>query len=72
MENKKIGILTFSYSSNPGSVLQAYSLQQNISKKDGLEAHIINYSKTNAGKPIIGKTVFTPPRCQNMEAKSNN
>ncbi|MBR5542774.1 MAG: polysaccharide pyruvyl transferase family protein [Oscillospiraceae bacterium] len=61
MREKKIGILTFSYSSNPGSVLQAYSLQQNISKKEGLKAHIINYQKTSAGKPVIGKTVFFGP-----------
>jgi len=58
---KKIGMLTFSYSSNPGSVLQAYSLQENIEKLGDYEARIINYQKTSAGKPVIGKTVFTPP-----------
>ena len=59
--NKKVGILTFSYSSNPGSVLQAYSLQKNISEIAGCDAEIVNYQKTRAGKPVIGKTVFMPP-----------
>jgi len=65
---KKVGILTFSYSSNPGSVLQAFSLQQNISKMDSVEAQIINYQKTKAGKPVIGKTVFEPP-CSKWKLK---
>lgn len=58
---KNIGILTFSYSSNPGSVLQAYVLQQTISSFECYHAKIINYQKTSAGKPIIGKTVFCKP-----------
>jgi len=60
---KKIGILTFSYSSNPGSILQAYALQQQLSTivGDRGEIQIVNYQKTRAGKPIIGKTVFTAP-----------
>ena len=60
---KKIGILTFSYSSNPGSILQAYALQQQLSTivGDRGEVQIVNYQKTRAGKPIIGKTVFTAP-----------
>ncbi len=59
--NKKIGILTFSYSTNPGSVLQAYALQKTISDMDGFSASMINYSKTFNGKPIYGKTVFCKP-----------
>ncbi len=62
MDNsKKVGILTFSYSSNPGSVLQAYVLQETISNFENYDATIINYQKTSAGKPIIGKTVFYKP-----------
>lgn len=59
--DKKVGILTFSYSSNPGSVLQAYALQKKISEINGCTASIINYQKTHAGKPILGKTVFYKP-----------
>lgn len=55
---KKVGILTFSYSSNPGSVLQAYALQETISGFSGFDASIINYQKTGADKPKIGKNVF--------------
>ncbi len=58
---KKVGILTFSYSSNPGSVLQAYALQNTISSISGFDASIINYTKTRAGKPVFGKTVFFGP-----------
>ncbi len=58
MSTKKIGILTFSYSSNPGSVLQAYALQQSISSFDGCTASIVNYQKTSADKPIIGQNIF--------------
>lgn len=58
---KKVGILTFSYSSNPGSVLQAYVLQETISHFENYYATIINYQKTSAGKPVIGKTVFYKP-----------
>ena len=41
--------------------MQAYVLQQTISGFDGYNATIINYQKTHAGKPIIGKTVFCKP-----------
>ncbi len=58
---QKIGLLTFSYSSNPGSVLQAYALQQTLCQKMSCDVHIINYQKQQAGKPIIGKTVFMMP-----------
>ena len=58
---KKIGLLTFSYSSNPGSVLQAYALQKTLCEKLSCDVHIINYQKQQAGKPIIGKTVFMMP-----------
>lgn len=58
---KKVGILTYSFSSNPGSVLQAYSLQQNIENLADCEATLINFQKTQAGKPIVGKTVFYKP-----------
>lgn len=58
---KKIGILTFSYSSNGGSVMQAYALQKTISSIDGYEASIINYTKNHYCKPIIGYNVFTKP-----------
>ena len=58
---KRIGLLTFSYSSNPGSVLQAYALQQTLSEKLSCDVHIINYQKQQAGKPIIGQTVFMRP-----------
>lgn len=64
MENKakkQAGILTFSYSSNPGSVLQAYALQQTISEMDAMECSIINYQKTAADKPIVGRNVFCGP-----------
>ena len=60
-QKKKVGILTFSYSSNGGSVMQAYALQKTISSFDGYDASIINYSKTRYGKPILGKTIFTKP-----------
>lgn len=56
-EKKKIGMLTFSYSSNPGSVLQTYALQDTIFDM-GYNASIVNYQKIQAGKPIIGETVF--------------
>lgn len=58
-KTKRVGILTFSYSSNYGSVLQAYALKSIISSFESCEAHIINYSKTNYGRPVIGKDVFT-------------
>jgi len=61
MSGKKVGILTFSYSSNPGSVLQAYALQKTLSERFDCDAHIINYHKLEAGKPIIGETVFCKP-----------
>lgn len=57
-ENKKVGILTFSYSSNPGSVLQAYALQQTISRIGNCRASIVNYQKTQADKPIFGSNIF--------------
>ena len=57
-EQKKVGILTFSYSSNPGSVLQAYALQETISEEAGYTASIVNYQKTGADKPIVGRNVF--------------
>lgn len=56
---KKVGILTFSYSSNGGSVMQTYALQKTISSIEGYEASVIHYTKTYAGKPILGKNVFT-------------
>ncbi len=58
---KKVGILTFSYSCNGGSVLQAWALQKTISSFEGYEASIINYTKTRYGKPLVGKDVFTKP-----------
>jgi len=58
----KIGTLTFSYSSNPGSVLQAYALQETILGIEGVQkCNIINYQKTQADKPIFGKNVFCGP-----------
>ncbi len=60
-KNKKVGILTFSYSSNGGSVMQAFALQKTISDMEGYTASIINYTKTFAGKPVFGQTVFTKP-----------
>lgn len=60
-DRKKVGILTFSYSSNPGSVLQAYALQQTISEWDGCDATIINYQKNSADKPVLFKNVFHLP-----------
>lgn len=60
-ENKKIGILTFSYSSNGGSIMQALALQKTISQMDGYKAYIINYTKDHYGKPVIGYNVFTKP-----------
>lgn len=68
-EKKKIGILTFSYSSNGGSVMQAMALQKTISSFDGFEASIINYTKTRYGKPIIGKDVF-PKRIRSWTPKN--
>ncbi len=59
--NKKIGILTFAYSSNPGSVLQAYALQKTITEIEGYTAFIVNYQKTAADRPIFGKNVFFGP-----------
>lgn len=61
MSNKKVGILTFSYSSNPGSVLQAYALQKVLSDELMCDTHIINYHKEEAGKPRFGKNVFCGP-----------
>ena len=60
-KKKKVGILTFSYSANAGSVLQAYALSKTISGMDGYEASIINYSKTMYMKPVPGKNVFAKP-----------
>ncbi len=59
--NQKVGILTFSYSSNPGSVLQAYALQKTINDMDGQNAFIINYQKTGADRPVVGQNVFYGP-----------
>ena len=59
-KKKKIGTLTFSFSSNPGSVLQAYALQ-NVLEQLGYDASIINYQKTSADKPVWGQNVFYPP-----------
>lgn len=58
---KKVGILTFSYSSNAGSVMQAFALQKVVSDMEGYDASIINYTKTHAGKPVLGQNVFMKP-----------
>lgn len=60
-KKRKIGILTFSYSCNGGSVMQALALQKTISSFDGYEASIIHYTKTQYGKPVIGRDVFGKP-----------
>jgi len=62
MDKKRIGILTFSYSNNPGSVMQAHALQNTLSRIcPDAEVSLINYQKTHSGKPLIGIHVFTRP-----------
>lgn len=46
--NKKIGILTWHYYTNPGSSLQAFALQSLLSSKEH-SVHIINYRSTRFG-----------------------
>ena len=58
---QKVGILTFSFSSNPGSVLQAYALQKTINTMSNCEAFIVNYQKTGADRPVVGQNVFFGP-----------
>lgn len=57
---RKIGILTFSFSSNPGSVLQAYALQEKVAEL-GYNPLIISYERNCADKPMLGKNVFCKP-----------
>lgn len=63
----RVGILTFSYSENSGSLLQAYALQETINKVlnenviGGGKTYIINYNKKGALKPTLGKNVFYGP-----------
>lgn len=47
---KKIGIITWHYYANFGSVLQAYALQETISKM-GYKAEFVNYHNPRLGKP---------------------
>ena len=39
--------------------MQAFALQKTISSINGYEATVIHYTKTNYGKPVLGKNVFT-------------
>lgn len=60
MFNKKIGILTWHYFHNFGSVLQAYALQKTI-KGLGYQVEIINYRKTEYnGKNMVRKMENNP------------
>lgn len=56
----KIGILTFHYTNNPGSVLQAYALQY-IVRSMGVECNVVNYQVRNwlrtQYEPLIRKKV---------------
>ena len=58
---KKIGILTFSYSENSGSVLQAWALSKAIEKYCDATTEIINYQKIGSLKPKFGVNVFFGP-----------
>ena len=42
----KTGILTFHYTNNPGSVLQAYALQRTV-RSMGVECDVVNYQVKN-------------------------
>ena len=58
---KKIGILTFHRAENYGAVLQAYALQEKLSK-DAMPAEIIDYRNENIEAPykffyIKGKSI---------------
>lgn len=59
-EKMKVGILTFSYSWNPGSYLQAYALQEKV-RELGASCNIINYQNPRRGKEMIGVSCFCPP-----------
>lgn len=50
--SKKVGILTFHCTDNPGSVLQAYALQQAI-RTLGYECDILNYKKLGWLDPTV-------------------
>jgi len=53
----KIGILTYHSSINYGSFLQAYSLQKELSKIEGVDSEIINYN-TSSSEILIYKTLL--------------
>lgn len=58
---KKVGILTFSYSENSGSVLQAWALSKAIEQHCDATTEIINYQKIGSLKPKFGVNVFFGP-----------
>lgn len=60
MGSERLGLLTFSFTCNPGSALQAYALHEAVTKLGGV-CEVINYQKLGGGKQYIGKTVFYPP-----------
>lgn len=57
----KVGILTFNYTENSGSLLQAYALQKTLNNFENIECKMINYHKRGGVKPIIFNNVFNLP-----------
>ena len=57
---KKIGLLTFSWINNPGSVLQAYALKSTF-ESYGVDVTVLNYQNTTWGKyrMLRGVDTFT-------------
>ena len=60
-ETEKIAILTFAYSDNSGSVLQAFALKTTIENLTGSVVETINYQKPGGLSPKLGKNVFCKP-----------
>ena len=52
---KKVGIITWHYYGNFGSVLQAYALQEAI-REMGYDVEFVNYRNLKFGKPNPAKT----------------
>lgn len=56
---KRFAVLTYAFSDNSGSVLQAYALKRTIEKNTGAVVTTLNYQKTGmALKPVFGYNIF--------------
>lgn len=66
----KIGIITFHASLNCGSMLQAYALQDILSRKYGADVEIINYSNFGQRSYYANWDIFPKPSIQKNNLKA--